>query len=230
MTTSASRTAISLLLPLIAVCTLLSGCASPPVATRPATGAAAATPRAACYTPDCCDNEVALQFEPHRLNCRAISLTAEGKSAESFVALQSAIAKARVETANTEAATEVLCFALNDAAHRADARDEHEALEPLVGLELRQQVTHAGLEHRPQRSDRADDVLAVIDQRLEPFTGLSVAAHDGELLVLPGEASRIASERVDAVALLEGTSDQPVSEFSARPENRDLRHFDAPLR
>lgn len=124
MTTSASRTAISLLMPLIALCTLLSGCASPPVATRPVTGAAAATSRAACYTPDCCDNEAALQFEPHRLNCRAISLTAEGKSAESFVALQSAIAAARAETARKEAATEVLCFALNDAAHRADARDE----------------------------------------------------------------------------------------------------------
>ena len=96
---------------------LMAGCASPPVAEK----VVQVPPRAVCYQPTCCDDAVALQFEPHRLNCRAIALTAAGKQGESFTALQAAIASAKAETVRKEAATEVLCFALNDAAHRADA-------------------------------------------------------------------------------------------------------------
>ena len=107
-------------LPVVAVLTL-GGCASPPVGTDAAPAPAAAPTRAACYQPGCCNDAEALKFEPHRLNCRAIALAAQGKDAESSKALQAAIAAARAEVTRKEAATEVLCFTLNDAAHRADA-------------------------------------------------------------------------------------------------------------
>lgn len=112
---------------------LMAGCASPPVAdtrvspTTSAMPAMSAATRTACYRPTCCDNALdaaALRFEPHRLNCRAIALTTEGKDSESLSALQTAIALARAETAQKVAATEVLCFALNDVAHRANARGD----------------------------------------------------------------------------------------------------------
>ena len=115
------------------VLALMAGCASPPVAdTRvlPKTSAMPTMPaaaRAACYRPTCCDETLdaaALRFEPHRLNCRAIALTAEGRDNESLSALQTAVALAKAETAQKMAATEVLCFALNDIAHRADARGD----------------------------------------------------------------------------------------------------------
>ena len=108
---------------------LMTGCASPPVAetrvgaTTPTTSAM----RATCYRPTCCDearDSVALRFEPHRLNCRAVALTSEDRDGEALTALQTAIALARAETAQKLAATEVLCFALNDVAHRADARGD----------------------------------------------------------------------------------------------------------
>ncbi len=109
-------------LPLIVLTAWLSGCASPPVVDKadvvPTAG------QAVCYQPNCCNNAAALRFEPHRLNCRAIELRDQGKDAEALRALQAAVNAARAETVRREAATEVLCFALNDLAHRADAADD----------------------------------------------------------------------------------------------------------
>jgi len=124
--------ASSSLLALAVIAVIASGgCATPPSTGVRASesGVATVTPptpspaRAACYRPTCCDDvndAAALRFEPHRLNCRAIALTAAGKNSESLATLQSAIALAKAETVQTVAATEVLCFTLNDAAHRAN--------------------------------------------------------------------------------------------------------------
>ena len=113
------------LLLLVVLTAWLAGCASPPVAEK--TDSTATTGPAACYQPNCCGDAAALRFEPHRLNCRAIALTAEGKDAEALRALQAAVSAARAETVRKDAATEVLCFALNDLAHRADAADDDAA-------------------------------------------------------------------------------------------------------
>lgn len=105
------------LVPVLLALALLAGCATP----SGSINAGQATTGAACYQPGCCEDGVALQFEPHRLNCRAIALRGEGRDAESFAALRAAIVAARAETTRKQEATEVLCYALNDAAHRADA-------------------------------------------------------------------------------------------------------------
>ncbi len=120
---SASMLALAMLAPLFT-----GGCATPPRTDQtPVTPSTAPPARAACYQPSCCDevaDAAALKFEPHRLNCRAIALTAAGKTSDSFSALQAAIRLAKAEKVQTSAATEVLCFALNDAAHRANDRGE----------------------------------------------------------------------------------------------------------
>lgn len=113
---------VPLSLPLLALSAWLSGCATPPAADN--VNPVASSGQAACYQPGCCNDATALRFEPHRLNCRAIALTAEGKDAEALRALQAAVSAAQAETVRREAATEVLCFALNDLAHRADAADD----------------------------------------------------------------------------------------------------------
>lgn len=107
----------------------VAGCANPPVADLAASVKAnpLTTNRAACFQPTCCDDAVALQFTPHRLNCRAIALIEQGQRAESFKMLRAAINAAKAETVRKQDATEVLCFALNDAAHHADI-DGNDAL------------------------------------------------------------------------------------------------------
>jgi tetratricopeptide (TPR) repeat protein len=106
-------------LPLIVFTAWLAGCASPPVSQK--ADVAPTVGQAACYQPNCCKDAASLRFEPHRLNCRAIELREQGKDAEALRALQAAASAARAETARREAATEVLCYVLNDLAHRADA-------------------------------------------------------------------------------------------------------------
>ncbi len=143
-TNTATVSALPLALALLASI-LTGGCATPHSADVTDVRATTVSPstlspaRTACYQPTCCDeanDSAALRFEPHRLNCRAITLTAAGKNSESFAALQSAIALAKAETVQTVAATEVLCFSLNDAAHRANERGDDAESQVLFAANL----------------------------------------------------------------------------------------------
>lgn len=156
-----SPTASASLLALAILALLLTGgCATPPHADQNAQATVPSTTqpaRAACYQPTCCDkvnDATALQFEPHRLNCRAIALTAAGKTSESFAALQAAIRLAKAEKVQTSAATEVLCFSLNDAAHRANDRGDDADSQALFAGNLAACSSHFG-----ESSDKAAQAM-----------------------------------------------------------------------
>ena len=111
----------------------LSGCASGPAVDKSSRSvahvesslpspAAGATP--ICYQPVCCNDSTALQFEAHRLNCQSIAEKKQGKTSESLTSLNAAIQAAQqAQSTQKEASNEVLCYALNDAGHRANATD-----------------------------------------------------------------------------------------------------------
>ncbi|MEO7254614.1 MAG: tetratricopeptide repeat protein [Casimicrobium sp.] len=158
-TKTATTSGLSLALTLLASL-LMGGCATPPsvdiTAAQP-TPSTSLPSSAACYQPSCCDeasDATALKFEPHRLNCRAIALTAAGKNNESFIALQAAIALAKAENVQTAAATEVLCFTLNDAAHRANDRGDDAGSQALFAGNLAACSTRFG-----ESSDTAAQAL-----------------------------------------------------------------------
>lgn len=102
------------------------GCANDPATSKTGLPAVAATtpsvaaPISICYQPVCCNDSAALRFEPHRLNCQSIAEKTQNKISASLTSLMAAIQAAlSTKLTQKDASNEVLCYALNDAAHRA---------------------------------------------------------------------------------------------------------------
>jgi hypothetical protein len=110
------------------------GCANDPATSKtglPAVAVATpsiAAPISICYQPVCCNDSAALRFEPHRLNCQSIAEKTQNKINASLTSLMAAIQAAlSTKLTQKDASNEVLCYALNDAAHRASGAGDYDS-------------------------------------------------------------------------------------------------------